>query len=168
MATHFPGRRVSLRRIAGPAVGALLGGVLGVLVGVHGDALAQDLRGTQPAPPDPDSCQYDWVCTMDGWTPEWKSAGSSCSFSCCAEGHAFDKHSAEFKSVGIDSRERYAELIDRIMRTSATENVRHLARDRTAYWDPATGTVVIHDREAADYGTAFRPRDGRTYFDALK
>ena len=83
MGARFPGRRVSLRRIAGPAVGALLGGVLGVLLGVHGDALAQDLCGPQPPPPDPNSCQGGWVCTADGWWPDWNPAGSACSAGAC-------------------------------------------------------------------------------------
>jgi len=85
-----------------------------------------------------------------------------------AGGHAYGKHAAEFASIGVGTKEEYAKLIDHIMRISTIDNVRSLVRGRTAYWDPKTGTVVIHDREAADKGTAFRPRDGRAYFDALK
>src|SRR5215467_5184636 len=84
MGPSLSGGRALLRRITGPAVSALLGGVLGVLLAVHGDALAQDLCGPQPPPPDPDSCQFGWVCTNGGWLEEWKSAGSPCSFPCWA------------------------------------------------------------------------------------
>src|SRR5262245_38870486 len=83
MGPSLSGRRALLPRIAGPAAGALLGGVLGVLVGVHRDALAQDLCGPQPPPPDPTSCQWGWVCTVDGWSPDWKPAGSSCAPGAC-------------------------------------------------------------------------------------
>lgn len=45
--------------------------------------------------------------------------------------------------------------------------VRNLSNGRTAYWDSSTGTVVIRNPRAVDGGTAFRPTQGRTYFDNL-
>lgn len=41
---------------------------------------------------------------------------------------------------------------------------RELRNGRSAFWDDATGTVVIRNPSAADGGTAFRPRNGRSYF----
>jgi filamentous hemagglutinin len=43
-----------------------------------------------------------------------------------------------------------------------------LSGGRTAYWDSATETVVIHNPRAVDAGTAFRPTNGRSYFDNLR
>ncbi len=88
-----------------------------------------------------------------------------------SEGHAFGKHvveRAEFGNLGIKTREEFAELIDRIVHGAREKNIRHLSGGRTAYWDDATGTVVLHNPRAADMGTAFRPTRGRTYFEGLR
>lgn len=45
---------------------------------------------------------------------------------------------------------------------------KRLSMFRTAYWDEATGTIVITDMLHRDKGTIFRPKDGRAYFDNLK
>lgn len=80
-------------------------------------------------------------------------------------GHAFEKHvvnRGEFP--GITTRQQFAQDIERIINAPTTE-VRHLSAGRTAFWDQATGTVVIRNPNAVDGGTAFRPPQGRQYFD---
>ncbi|MDI3390710.1 RHS repeat-associated core domain-containing protein, partial [Streptomyces sp. B-S-A8] len=39
---------------------------------------------------------------------------------------------------------------------------------RSAFWDPATGAVVIEDPGAPHGGTVFTPKEGKTYFDDLE
>lgn len=66
----------------------------------------------------------------------------------------------------IKNREQFAELIDSVMK-NATET-KTLERGRKAWWDATTGTVVIHNPNANDEGTAFRPTRGKDYFDGLQ
>ncbi|MBX3373176.1 MAG: hypothetical protein KF817_05020 [Phycisphaeraceae bacterium] len=84
-----------------------------------------------------------------------------------AGGHAFGKHAGEFADLGIQTRQQFASHIENIMNyPSAT---RALSNGRTAFWDNATGTVVIRNPSAVDGGTAFRPTTGMSYFtDTLK
>jgi filamentous hemagglutinin len=82
-------------------------------------------------------------------------------------GHAYGKHvvkNGEFP--GVKSPGEFAAEIDRVM-TNPT-HTKSLSKGRTAYWDDKTGTVVIHNPNAADQGTCFRPTDGKAYFDNLK
>ena len=94
-------------------------------------------------------------------------------------GHAFAKHvlqhgdirnggGGEFVGLGIRTVKQFQGFIDNIMNSASGSNVRSLSNGRTAYWDDATGTVVIHHPRAPDAGTAFRPRNGRAYFDGLQ
>ena len=46
--------------------------------------------------------------------------------------------------------------------------VRNLSNGRVAYWDNASGTVVIRNPGAIDGGTAFKPTQGKIYFDNLR
>jgi hypothetical protein len=88
-----------------------------------------------------------------------------------AKGHAFGKHvlqRGEFAGLGIRTLKQFGGFIDDVMQNASGSNVRQLSRGRTAYWDDASGTVVIHDPRSRDLGTAFRPRDGRDYFDNLR
>jgi tetratricopeptide (TPR) repeat protein len=87
-----------------------------------------------------------------------------------SSGHAFDKHvveKGEFKDLGIDSRKSFARFIADIIRAAKGDNVRELSNSRTAYWDSATSTVVIHDPSSPDGGTVFRPKLGRKYFEEV-
>jgi RHS repeat-associated protein len=77
-----------------------------------------------------------------------------------AGGHAFGKHvvvNGEFP--GVTTRSGFAAVIEA---TVIDGEMRTLGGGRTAYW--SNGTVVIRDPRAADGGTAFRPRDGYSYF----
>jgi len=77
-------------------------------------------------------------------------------------GHATD-HLPEFADLGITTEEQLQRHIENVMDTIL--ETRSLKRDRTAFWDDATGTIVVHDPGRVDGGTAFRPPDGRWYFD---
>jgi len=80
-------------------------------------------------------------------------------------GHALEKHLGEFADLGITTEAQLQRHIENVMDT--TLETRSLERDRTAYWDDATGTIVVHDPNKADGGTAFRPPDGRHFFDNI-
>jgi filamentous hemagglutinin len=88
-----------------------------------------------------------------------------------ADGHAFDKHvveHGEFEGLGINSRDEFAEHIDGVVSNATGADVRTLSGGRTAFWDDASGTVVIRNPNAPDLGTAFRPTTGRVYFTGLR
>src|SRR5262249_3758155 len=82
-------------------------------------------------------------------------------------GHAFDKHvvqKGEFP--GTTTRQQFAGQVEDVIRNHT--HYRDLSGGRVAYWDDATGTVVIRNPKAVDGGTAFKPTNGKTYFDGLK
>ncbi len=81
-----------------------------------------------------------------------------------ANGHAYDKHSHEFPE--IRTREDFKKHIEDVINNP--DAVKPLERGRTAYWDNETGTVVIESPNDPDGGTAFRPENGKSYFDILK
>lgn len=88
-----------------------------------------------------------------------------------ARGHAFGKHvlqRGEFAGLGIRTVDQFGGFIDDVMAKASGNNVRALRNGRTAFWDDATGTVIIHNPRAADAGTAFRPDAGRRYFEGLQ
>ncbi len=84
-----------------------------------------------------------------------------------SQGHAFDKHvlNGEFKDLGITTPEQFSEHVSQVMGNAEGANVRVLSGERIAYWDDSSGTVVIFDPNSPDLGTAFRPPNGRAYFD---
>jgi len=77
-------------------------------------------------------------------------------------GHA-KKHLGEFADLGITTEAEFQRHIENVMNNPS--ETRSLQNSRTAYWDNATGTIVVHTPHAADGGTAFRPHDGRHFFD---
>jgi filamentous hemagglutinin len=80
-----------------------------------------------------------------------------------AAGHAFKKHIADFP--GISTPAQFAAEIDRILRAPTATRV--LRGGREAFWDALTGTVVIYNPKDPDLGTAFKPTNGRQYFDRI-
>jgi filamentous hemagglutinin len=81
-----------------------------------------------------------------------------------AGGHAFDKHVIQRGEYPeISTREEFADLIDEVM-SNPTDSKSH-EDGRTAYWHDDLGTVVVTNPHDPDGGTAFRPREGRQYFD---
>ena len=81
-----------------------------------------------------------------------------------AAGHAYGEHVVEqHQFPWVRSRQDFRELIARILR-NPTER-KPLKGGRTAYWDGATGTIVVRNPKDPDGGTAFRPRDGKYHYD---
>lgn len=84
-----------------------------------------------------------------------------------AGGYAFGKHVVkEGQFPGITMPQEFSAHIESIMNNPSA--VRHLSKGRTAYWDCASGTVVIRNPGAIDGGTAFKPRQGKAFFENLK
>ncbi|MBU9808854.1 hemagglutinin repeat-containing protein, partial [Rahnella sp. SL6] len=120
--------------------------------------------------------------TPDGWGPEDEenarnqestSSGSGKSAETIgrdiADGHAFEKHvleQNEYADLGIKTKEQFAQHIENVVRNPTS--TKELSNGRSAYWDQSSGTVVIRNPKAADGGTAFRPTNGRAYFDNLR
>jgi len=86
-----------------------------------------------------------------------------------AGGHAFEKHvleNGEFKGLEIRTREQFARHIESVV--DRPDAIRELGAGRTAYYNDASSTVVIKNPKALDGGTAFQPRDARSYFERLR
>ncbi|MBN3805140.1 filamentous hemagglutinin N-terminal domain-containing protein [Paraburkholderia sp. Ac-20336] len=85
-----------------------------------------------------------------------------------ANGHAFDKHVIDQNEFGgsITTQQQFADQIENILNNpSATKQ---LSNGRSAYWDDSSGMVVIRNPNAADGGTAFKPTNGKAYFNNLR
>ena len=67
---------------------------------------------------------------------------------------------------GIKTVDEFNDLLQKISRRPTASKA--LSKGRKAYWDEDSGTVIIFDPANPDLGTAFRPTDGRLYFDNLK
>jgi len=80
-----------------------------------------------------------------------------------AQGHAWAKHQGEFP--GWDQG-KFESTVNETMQNP--DEVRTLSNNRTAYWNSKENMVVIKDPANADGGTAFRPTNGKAYFDGLK
>ena len=81
-----------------------------------------------------------------------------------ANGHAYDKHvirKGEFPEV--QNQEEFKDLVEGIL--NHPDEVKDLERGRKAYWDNETGILVIDSPNDPDGGTAFRPPDGKDWFD---
>ena len=86
-----------------------------------------------------------------------------------ANGHAYEKHviqQSEFNDLGIKTKEQFARHIENVVKNPTS--TKELSGGRSAYWDQSTGTVVIRNPKPGDGGTAFRPVNGRAYFDNLR
>lgn len=82
-----------------------------------------------------------------------------------ADGHAWTKHQKEFP--GWD-KQKFTDKIDETIKEAKGSNVKNLSGGRTAYWNDKEKMVVIRDPKNLDGGTAFRPTNGKAYFDNLK
>ena len=87
--------------------------------------------------------------------------------------HAWDKHGAEFGAgrriankafprPGLTSESELAAKVESILAGGPGEPI---SNGRTKFWEDATGTIVIFNSRARDCGTAFRPNQGRRYYD---
>lgn len=115
-------------------------------------------RAETPLPPTADRLEAQWQARHAADRAYAEQIGDQIS-----KGHAFDKHVIEQREFPeIETRGQFAHLIkDAVM----NGEFRGLSGSRTAYWNE--GTVVIRDPNAADGGTALRPRDGHDYFEGL-
>ncbi len=81
-----------------------------------------------------------------------------------AKGHAWSKHKGEFPEFSTEAE--FAQHIDGIM--TKPSSLKNLSKGRKAFWDDKSKTIVIKDPKSPDLGTAFKPKNGKTYFDNLK
>lgn len=90
-----------------------------------------------------------------------------------SNGHALEKHvynnqigNKPFHDIGVNNQKSFRNHINNVMeRPSESKNLNGL---RSAFWHQQSGTVVIRNLDASDHGTAFRPPDGKDYFDRLR
>lgn len=93
-----------------------------------------------------------------------------------AHGHAWTNHAGEFaekKSIAniempdtqkIANPENFQNHITTII-TANTPKI--IPGNRKVYWDAHTGTIVFYDPYSNDCGTAFRPNDGKEYYERV-
>ncbi|UEA60036.1 hypothetical protein LK459_03905 [Gordonia otitidis] len=84
---------------------------------------------------------------------------------------AYNSHSwaaHEGQIPGVTTQNDYENMIYKTMRWAPPQDHKTLPRGREAWWDGQRGVIVIYDGWSQDAGTAFRPDDGRAYFDKLK
>lgn len=93
-----------------------------------------------------------------------------------AHGHAWTNHGSEFaekKRIAniemtneqkILTTEDFQNHINTIM---TTKTPKIIPGNRKVYWDDNTGTIVFHDPYSNDCGTAFRPNDGKEYYERV-
>ncbi len=91
-----------------------------------------------------------------------------------SNGHSWGKHSSEFvvgkviaglampSSPKVTTVAEFKSLIQSVMGSAKNKA---LSAGRKAYWGSPTGTIVIYDPKNVDCGTAFRPVDGKPYYD---
>jgi hypothetical protein len=91
-----------------------------------------------------------------------------------ANGHAWTEHSSEYvagrvmaglampASPAINS---IATFRTHILSALASSTNKALSGGRKAWWLASTGTFVVFNPSDADCGTAFRPTDGKAYYD---
>lgn len=93
-----------------------------------------------------------------------------------AHGHAWTNHSSEFsekkrianiempETSNIITPEDFQTYIVSIITTSTPKVI---PGDRKVFWDDKTGTIVFYDPYSNDCGTAFRPNDGKEYYERV-
>lgn len=83
-----------------------------------------------------------------------------------ANGHAFDKHVIGEGMNGDIGQSEFADHIQAVLDNPTMSQ--SLSAGTSAFYDEASGTVVIVNPAAADYGTAFVPKNPLQYFQGLK
>lgn len=93
-----------------------------------------------------------------------------------AHGHAWTNHGGEFSekkrianlempdTQKIGNPEEFQNYIITIMRTTSPKII---PGNRKVYWDDNTGTIVFYDPYSNDCGTAFRPNEGKKYYEQV-
>lgn len=81
-----------------------------------------------------------------------------------ANGHAYDRHVISQKEFPeIKNPEQLKEKVSKIIKEA--KEVRNLERNRIAYWDEESKSIVILDPAHPDGGTIFKPSAGKRFFD---
>jgi hypothetical protein len=93
-----------------------------------------------------------------------------------AHGHAWTNHGGEFSekkiiaNIEMPDIQKIATVEDfqNHVTTIITKNTpKTIPGNRKVYWDANTGTIVFYDPYSNDCGTAFRPNDGKQYYDRV-
>lgn len=80
-----------------------------------------------------------------------------------ASGHGWDEHA---RSLGYTKAEYAQHILDTVERAQENGDVRYRARDgATAYW--YDGTLVVHNPNDPDKGTAYEPDAGKKAFNTF-
>jgi len=90
-----------------------------------------------------------------------------------AIGHAWTEHKQEFVAgavygIAMPSTPRVtttAEFKAHVQTVVGSSVSKTLSNGRKAWWWSATGTFVVFNPADSDCGTAFRPTDGKAYYD---
>jgi filamentous hemagglutinin len=80
-------------------------------------------------------------------------------------GHAFTKHVIKQNEFPGFSRSQFEQHLRNILNHPTEKKI--LTGDRTGYWDQTSGTIIIRDPPRIDGGTAFRPIQGKKYYDEV-
>jgi hypothetical protein len=93
-----------------------------------------------------------------------------------AHGHAWTNHGSEFsekkrianikmpETLKIGNPEEFQNHVTTII---TTKTPKIIPGNRKVYWDDNTGTIVFYDPYSNDCGTAFRPNDGKEYYERV-
>ncbi|MCX6073506.1 MAG: excalibur calcium-binding domain-containing protein [Campylobacterales bacterium] len=93
-----------------------------------------------------------------------------------AHGHAWTNHSSEFAekkriaNIEMPDEQKIAtteEFQKHIATIITTNTPKIIPGNRKVYWDAHTGTIVFYDPYSNDCGTAFRPNDGKEYYERV-
>lgn len=91
-----------------------------------------------------------------------------------ANGHSWPSHSAEYPAGTVMAGlampaspvvNSIATFKSHVITAMGSATNKALSNGRKAWWYAATGTFVVHDPSNVDCGTAFRPIDGKAYYD---
>lgn len=93
-----------------------------------------------------------------------------------AHGHAWTNHANEFSekkriaNIEMPDTQKIANAEDfqNYITTIITTNTpKIIPGNRKVYWDAHTGTIIFYDSLSNDCGTAFRPNDGKEYYERV-
>lgn len=84
-----------------------------------------------------------------------------------SRGHAWTKHADEFKGL-VNSQDEFARFIQNIIRNPSEWGYFKTDVVKKLFWDDATGMVVIFSPLDPDLGTAFRPKEGRSFLNKFQ
>lgn len=93
-----------------------------------------------------------------------------------SHGHSWVNHAGEFEekkkiaNLEMPASRKIAtpeEFQSHIVTIMDTKTPKIIPENRQVYWDDNTGTIVFYDPYSNDCGTAFRPNDGKEYYERV-